>query len=230
MLTLQARLSFVIFFMNFADPILQIVIGINIVALSTKQRIVQTSSMPSSNSGRFNPTCMVAIRRFVHTRILKMMLTCFLGTARFVSPPPIHLFTQARWCTPAFGLQTLLFLPTNPGTIANTNYVGIAYNAKNLFGALVVSNEIASYAGQFSRRDPSGWGAGETYDPSSPQLTLEGWDAAFAFIDSQSFPPSATKAQLLAVAVPELDSAYQTQFQIDWQICIGGGSTAPPCQ
>jgi len=96
--------------------------------------------------------------------------------------------------------------------------------------ALVVSNEIAGYAAQFSRRDPNGWGAGETYDTSSPQLVLQGWDAAFAFIDAQSYPPSATKAQLQAVAVPELDSAYQTQFQIEWQNCIAGGSIAPPCK
>jgi len=230
MLTLPVLLSFVISFTNFCGPI-------------------SANCNYKQYAGPYNSTVYNANVKYALAQLRAIEPHLYGCNATFCSYPTTQddvdlLFGNGSLCivssysplhpgrmvhSGAWPATTSLFLPTNPGTIGNTNFVGIAYNAKNLFGALVVANEIASYAAQFSRRDPNGWGAGETYDPSSPELVETGWDEGFSFIDAQSYPPSASKAQLQSVAVPELDSAYQTEFQIEWQNCIALGSNSPPC-
>ena len=42
------------------------------------------------------------------------------------------------------------------GTLANTNYVAIPYNAGHKNAALLVADTIASLDAMFSRRDPAG--------------------------------------------------------------------------
>jgi putative spermidine/putrescine transport system substrate-binding protein len=79
------------------------------------------------------------------------------------------------------------------GTIANTHYVGIPFNAPNVAGAMVVANFLLSPEAQHEKADPDVWGDGSV---------LKG-DAA-----SRRY------------AVPEVAPEYSIHLQDDWRARI----------
>jgi len=123
-----------------------------------------------------------------------------------------------------FPNNTRNYLPTT-GTIGNVNYVAISYNAKSLFGALVTSNFIGSMGAQFVRRQiaPPGIGALQSYNPTCDAIVNGGWGAAFAV--SPDYPETPSAAALSAAFVPEIDSNYANQMQIDWILCVLNNQT-----
>jgi len=111
------------------------------------------------------------------------------------------------------------YLPQS-GTIGNVNYVAISYNAQALLGALVVANYIGSMAAQYQRRQitPPGIGVPQAYNPTCDAIVNGGWSVPFA--DSADFPETPTQAALSAAFMPEIDSNYAVQMQIDWWFCV----------
>jgi len=104
------------------------------------------------------------------------------------------------------------------GTIANTNYIAIGYNAKNVLPALVVGNYIASMAAQFSRRQPERWGAQQCYDTESKNFINGGWQVAFDYIPRNVWTPSV--ASLRAGELSELNAVYTSEIQYSWRQCV----------
>lgn len=117
------------------------------------------------------------------------------------------------------------------GVISNTNFIAIGWNAKNILGALVVTNFIASIQAQFNRRQPEGWGAIQCYNPSSSTLTTGGWKVAFDYL--MTTPQTPPTADLRKAAMPELAAAYTTTMQSDWVTCValftGSNFGSSPC-
>ena len=115
------------------------------------------------------------------------------------------------------------------GTIANTNYIGIPYNAANQLAALVVTNHLSSVSGMFTRRDPAGtswstaakgWGAMVPYNTRSEAFTSGGWEVAFSYLESNQDTQTLSASALAARAMPELSSKYTIRMQYDWLRCV----------
>ncbi len=98
------------------------------------------------------------------------------------------------------------------GTIGNTHYLAIPYNASNKAGAMLVANFLLSPVAQFEKNLPEVWG-----DPTVLTLKLlpPEWQAAF-----QELPvhPSATSpAELAKTQLPELGAEWLSAIEQDWR-------------
>ena len=98
------------------------------------------------------------------------------------------------------------------GTIGNTHYVAIPYNATNKAGAMVVANFLLSPAAQYEKNLPEVWG-----DPSA--LTLEllpaDWRASFEALPTH--PAAASPTELAKKALPELSADWLAAIETDWE-------------
>ena len=98
------------------------------------------------------------------------------------------------------------------GTIANAHYVGIAFNAPNPAGAMVVANFLLSPAAQLEKQKPDVWADGTVL--AMDRLPLI-WRARF---DSLARDPHALSADSLArYARPEVSPRYQERLEADWR-------------
>jgi putative spermidine/putrescine transport system substrate-binding protein len=100
----------------------------------------------------------------------------------------------------------------NEGTIGNTHYTAIPYNASHKEGAMVVQNILISPAGQYEKNLPSGWGDYPTIDLGRVGKV---WAKKFASIPT---PPSVLPyGQLVKNANPELQATWVTQIESGWK-------------
>jgi putative spermidine/putrescine transport system substrate-binding protein len=100
----------------------------------------------------------------------------------------------------------------NEGTIGNTHYTAIPYNAAHKEAAMVLQNILISREGQYEKNKPSGWG-----DYPAIDLTRIGkaWARKFASIPT---PPSVLPyAKLVKNANPELQAAWVTRIENGWK-------------
>jgi len=95
------------------------------------------------------------------------------------------------------------------GTIGNTHFVAIPYNAASQAGAMVVADILISPEAQLERADPTGWGANPIIDPALTELEEE-----FATIPLH--PSVLSAAQLSVNANPELVAEYVTATEAGW--------------
>ena len=97
------------------------------------------------------------------------------------------------------------------GTIGNTNYTVIPFNAPNKAAALVLQNLLLSGEMQYAKADPSVWGAQPAIEVSrtSPEV-----QARFAAIVQ---PPSVISAEELGKnALPELQGRWISAIEQGW--------------
>jgi len=119
------------------------------------------------------------------------------------------------------------YVPTS-GTIGNVNFIAISYNCKALLGSLVTANFIASMGAQYKRREvyPPGIGVLQPFSLKAAAIVDGGWD--YVFDDLPDFSETPSHHDLNSRFLPEIDSHYTVQMQIDWWWCIAKNMTTAP--
>jgi putative spermidine/putrescine transport system substrate-binding protein len=104
------------------------------------------------------------------------------------------------------------------GTIANSHYLGIPFNAPNPAGAMVVADFLLSPEAQLEKLRPEVWADGTVLDVS--RLPGE-WRARFEALmrDPLSIPPDT----LRRYAVPEVAPEYHERLAEEWRARIRRG-------
>jgi len=114
------------------------------------------------------------------------------------------------------GSKALVF---EEGTIANTHYVGIPFNAPNAAGAMVLANFLLSPEAQLEKQRGEVWGDSTVLAVS--KLTAP-WPSRFDEVarDAASLP----RELLAARARPEVDPLYHARLLEDWRVMIRRGA------
>lgn len=97
------------------------------------------------------------------------------------------------------------------GSLANTHFLAIPYNAPNVPGAMVAANFLMSVEAQLSKYRPSHWGDFPVLDMN--RMTPE-QAATFAAVDLGA--ATLTAASLAKYAVPEIPSEYLEMIESGW--------------
>jgi putative spermidine/putrescine transport system substrate-binding protein len=98
------------------------------------------------------------------------------------------------------------------GTIANSHYVGIPFNAPNPAGAMVVANLLLSPEAQFEKQKPDVWADGTVLNV---RMVPEPWRARFA--NAEADPQAIPRDTLSRYAVPEVAPRYHERLNADWR-------------
>ena len=98
------------------------------------------------------------------------------------------------------------------GTIANTHFVAIPFNATDTAAAMVVANYLLSAEAQLAKADPQVWGDFPIIDPN--RLPLD-WQKRFA--EQPRGPATLTDQQLQARQLPEPPGAILIELEKGWQ-------------
>lgn len=101
------------------------------------------------------------------------------------------------------------------GSIFNTHFTAIPFNARNRAGALVVANFLLSAEAQLHKNDPRNWGDFTVLDLDRLEPEQR---AGFANLDLGQATLSLD--ELAAVAVPEISSAYLEHLESDWKTFV----------
>ena len=98
------------------------------------------------------------------------------------------------------------------GTISNTHFTAVPFNAPNKAGAMVLADFLMSPDAQLSKYLPENWGDLPALDVTRlPEETAR----AFAAVDLGAATLSA--GELAAAAVPEIPSGYLELLEKDWE-------------
>lgn len=108
--------------------------------------------------------------------------------------------------------NTVRTMVMGEGSIYNTHFTAVPYNAPNRAGALVVADFLMSPEAQLSKNDPANWGDFTVLDMS--RLDASQRDR-FAKLDLGAATLSVD--ELSRVAVPEIPAAYLEQLEKDWE-------------
>ena len=98
------------------------------------------------------------------------------------------------------------------GTIANTHFLGIPFNAPNAAGAMVVANFLLSPEAQLEKQKPAVWGDGTVLAPA--RLPAE-WAGPFRELEAD--PRQLPRDSLARYARPEVAPRYHERLQADWR-------------
>jgi ABC-type uncharacterized transport system YnjBCD substrate-binding protein len=98
------------------------------------------------------------------------------------------------------------------GTIANSHYLGIPFNAPNAAGAMVVADFLLSPEAQLEKQRPGVWADGTVL--SMERLPAE-WRVRFEAVRAElrSLPAET----LERLARPEVAPEYHERLQADWR-------------
>lgn len=98
------------------------------------------------------------------------------------------------------------------GTIANTHFVAIPFNAADKAAAMVVADFLLSPEAQLAKADPQAWGDFPIIDPNRLDA---GWQKRFA--GQPRGPATLTDTELQARQLPEPPSAILIQLEKGWE-------------
>jgi len=98
------------------------------------------------------------------------------------------------------------------GTIANTHFVAIPFNAADTAGAMVVANFLLSPEAQLKKADPDVWGDFPAIDPARLPA---GWQARFEA--QPRGPATLSDAELQSRQLPEPPSEILITLEKGWQ-------------
>lgn len=103
------------------------------------------------------------------------------------------------------------------GTISNTHFTAIPFNAPNKAGAMVLADFLMSPDAQLSKFRPENWG-------DNPALDLGRLDPdqAKAFADVDLGPATLPADVLVKFAVPEIPAEYLELLEADWEAQVLG--------
>ncbi len=96
------------------------------------------------------------------------------------------------------------------GTLANTHFVAIPYNAAAKEGALVVANFLMSPEAQLRKQDPAVWG-----DPTMLDMQSLPEDIRAKF-DALDLGIATLKPDELGTALPEPHASWMTRLETEW--------------
>ncbi len=99
------------------------------------------------------------------------------------------------------------------GTIANTHYLGIPWNATNPAGAMVVADFLLSPEAQLRKQDPAIWGDGTVL---AVDRLPEDWPLRFTELEGS--PLALSRDSLRRYARPEVVPAYHERLLADWRV------------
>jgi putative spermidine/putrescine transport system substrate-binding protein len=102
------------------------------------------------------------------------------------------------------------------GTIGNTNYTLIPFNAPNKAAAMVVQNLLLSGEEQLRKADPAVWGAAPAIDIARTAPDIQ---AGFAALPVH--PSVVPAAELAQAALPELQADWLTAIEDGWLAEVG---------
>jgi putative spermidine/putrescine transport system substrate-binding protein len=102
------------------------------------------------------------------------------------------------------------------GTIGNTNYTLIPFNATNKAAAMVVQNLLLSGEEQLEKAKTEVWGASPAIDVSRTTPEVQ---AGFAAI--KAHPSVVPAAELAKAALPELQADWLTAIERGWTEAVG---------
>ena len=108
--------------------------------------------------------------------------------------------------------NTTKVYPWKNGTIRNSNYLGIHYNASNKAGAMVVINYMISPEAQLRKIDPSGMDANTVLDIDK---LSDDWKVKFENREKRKY--GATIEELAAYAIQEPDPQYMIRLYEDFR-------------
>ena len=108
--------------------------------------------------------------------------------------------------------KTVRTMVMTDGSIYNTHFTAVPFNAPNRAGALVVANFLMSPEAQLSKNDPANWGDFTVLDLGRLNEAQRG---SFQTLDLG--PATLSVADLSQAAVPEIPAAYLEQLEKDWQ-------------
>lgn len=97
------------------------------------------------------------------------------------------------------------------GSIYNTHFTAIAFNAPNLAGAMVTADFLASPPAQLSKNNPENWGDFTVLD----MARLDTKDQE-SFKSLDLGPATLPLSVLNQAAVPEIPAAYLSRLEADW--------------
>lgn len=102
------------------------------------------------------------------------------------------------------------------GTIGNTNYTLIPFNASNKAAAMVVQNVLLSGEAQLEKARTEVWGAAPAIeiDRTTPEI-----QAGFAAIETH--PSVVPASELAKAALPELQADWLTAIEEGWKANVG---------
>jgi putative spermidine/putrescine transport system substrate-binding protein len=98
------------------------------------------------------------------------------------------------------------------GTLANTHYLGIPFNATHTAGAMVVANFLLSPEAQLEKGKPEVWADGTVL--AQERLPPE-WAARFARLPAD--PRAVSPDSLARYARPEVSPRYRERLSADWR-------------
>ncbi|HEY3367870.1 MAG TPA: ABC transporter substrate-binding protein [Symbiobacteriaceae bacterium] len=104
--------------------------------------------------------------------------------------------------------RTFLF---DAGTIANTHFLAVPFNAPNKAGAMVVADFLLSPEAQLSKFDPKNWGDFPAFDPAKAPAGVK--DGLTKIDLGPAVLPPAVLAQH---RVPEIEADYLKHLQDGW--------------
>ena len=108
--------------------------------------------------------------------------------------------------------STARALLLHDGTIANTHYLGIPWNAPNAAGAMVVANFLLSPEAQLEKQRPEVWADGTVLDT---RRVTPLWRARFGALDAD--PRQLSPDSLEKYARPEVSPRYHERLAADWR-------------
>ena len=98
------------------------------------------------------------------------------------------------------------------GTIANTHYLGIPFNAPNAAGAMVVADFLLSPDAQLEKQRPAVWADGTVLDVARLPETAR---VRFSLLGAD--PRELPHDSLARYAVPEVSPRYHERLAADWR-------------
>jgi len=102
------------------------------------------------------------------------------------------------------------------GTISNTNFLAVPFNAPNKPGALVTINFLESFAAQYSKYKPENWGALPVF--ATDKLSEEEKEKVESLdLGPATLPPT----ELDQHSVPEIPSDLVPIIEEEWQKIVG---------
>jgi putative spermidine/putrescine transport system substrate-binding protein len=108
--------------------------------------------------------------------------------------------------------ETVRTFVMDEGSLYNTHFLAIAFNAPNAPGAMVLANFLMSPEAQYHKNDPANWGDFSILDfdklPVAYQKRFSSLDLGIATLDAQL---------LRSVAVPEIPSEYVVALERGWE-------------
>jgi len=114
--------------------------------------------------------------------------------------------------------KTVRSFTFSSGTLGNTHFVAIPYNAKAKAGALVLANFLISPEAQLHKQDPAYWG-----DPTVLSMQKLSPDDRKAFESLKLGVATLTPARLGPV-VREPDASWMTRIEAEWKKRYGAAN------